>query len=108
MPRGLYFVNSQTNQKIPLNGVQRSTDRLDCDPFCNHVKLTEGQLPKVADLRRYMPEVENQLTTRSWWVNTQMLDPHRDKLSFALISVANALAGNESEFCLERLDFLSF
>ena len=66
MSRGLYFVNAKTNQKIAVNGCERSTNSLDCQPFGDYVLYPEEKLPAIADLRPFMSPVENQLTTRSW------------------------------------------
>ena len=66
MPRGIYLVNSKTREKIAVNGCRRSDKQLDCQPFCNYVKYTEDELPRIADLRPYMSQIENQRKTLTW------------------------------------------
>ena len=66
MAQGAYFVNTKTDEKFAVNGCQRSSGPLHCEPFCNYVKYSEEQLPETADLRRYMSEIEDQRHTNTW------------------------------------------
>ena len=66
MPGCDYLVNSKTREKIAVNGCRHSSAKPECQPFCNYVKYTEDQLPLVADLRPYMPDIEDQRETLTW------------------------------------------